>query len=521
MRVNNGDGEITLPSDVTLTTPIGGSITLAAANTDIEGKIIAPGGNINLTTYNFSPFAFAAPNFAGQTPMVDPTRGNFILGPTALLSTAGAIIDDRAQSATANLFPTPTDGGTVSITSYNANISAGSRIDVSGGVRVDNTAKATYGNAGAISILAGQDPNLKALLGGRLNLEGDLVGYSGAKGGSLTLLAPFVQVGGTTDNADTLLLAPSFFNQGGFTNFSINGLGAATDVVDQYLPAVVLAPNVTIAPIAQSFVAAPDAKDEIVLTPTLLAQGLRNPVSLTFGAAGVTDEFHILGSNPLVVRGDIVMSLGSTIRTDPLASVTFNGQTTAILGSIFAPAGNITINGGRNSATLFTNQQNALPTVQIGSQTVLSAAGTTLLTPNSLGFRLGSVLSGGTITVSGNIVAEAGSFLDVSGATDVLDLAPSASGALNPTQQVTSDLFLPTRVDSNAGSIVLKGAQELFTDATFAGRAGGPECTSWFADDFFGSILFADGDDSSDATRCHSCRRANRPNDSDAVFWRG
>ena len=121
LRVNNGDGEITLPGDVTLTTPIGGSITLAAANTDVEGKIIAPGGNISLTTYNFSPFAFAAPNFAGQTPMVDPTRGNFTLGPTALLSTAGVIIDDRAQSATANLFPTPTDGGTVSITSYNAN----------------------------------------------------------------------------------------------------------------------------------------------------------------------------------------------------------------------------------------------------------------------------------------------------------------------------------------------------------------------------------------------------------------
>ena len=89
LRVNNGDGDITLPSDVSLITPMGGSVSFAAANTDIEGQIIAPGGTISLTSYNFSPFAFAAPNFGGQTPVVSLGRGNFTLGATALLSTCG------------------------------------------------------------------------------------------------------------------------------------------------------------------------------------------------------------------------------------------------------------------------------------------------------------------------------------------------------------------------------------------------------------------------------------------------
>ena len=470
LRVNDGDGAITVPSEITLATSTSGSISLAAANIDIRGNIITPSGSQNFTAYDFSPFAFAQPNFGGQMPMADPTRGRFVLGPNALLGAAGLIIDDRANTSTANTLPISTNGGSIAIKAFNANIAQDSQIDVSGGVRVDNTGKATYGNGGSISIFAGQDANIAALLGGRLTLNGNLRGFSGAKGGSLSLLAPSVQVGGTTENPDALLLSPNFFNRGGFTAFSINGLGAATNRVDQYLPAVVIAPGVTIAPVAQNFMAAPDAADAIALTPAVLPEGLRTPVNLTFGAAGVIDILH---NGVLIVRGDIVMSLGSTIRTDPLANVTMSGQTIAVLGSIVAPGGTIAISGGSNSTTLFTSQGGAVPTVDIGPDSLLSAAGTTLLTPNSLGFRIGSVLAGGTISVSGNIVAEAGSTLNVSGATDVLDVSPNATGAPSDTQQVTSDLFVPTRVDSNGGAIILKGGQELFSDARFSGEAGG------------------------------------------------
>ena len=95
LSVNDGDGTATVPSEITLATSTGGSISLAAANIDIKGNIIAPSGSLNFTAYDFSPFAFAQPNFGGETPMADPTRGGFVLGPNALLSAAGLIIDDR------------------------------------------------------------------------------------------------------------------------------------------------------------------------------------------------------------------------------------------------------------------------------------------------------------------------------------------------------------------------------------------------------------------------------------------
>ena len=62
--------------------------------------------------------------------------------------------------------------------------------------------------------------------------------------------------------------------------------------------------------------------------------------------------------------------------------------------------GNISISGGGNTRALFSDQSHALPTVDLGPESFLSVAGTTVLTPNTLGLRTGSVLAGGNITVS-------------------------------------------------------------------------------------------------------------------------
>ena len=100
-----------------------------------------------------------------------------------------------------------------------------------------------------------------------------------------------------------------------------------------------------------------------------------------------------------------------------------------------------------------------------------------MLTPDSRGYRTGSVLAGGTINVTGNIVAEAGARLDVSGAADTLDLLPAfgAGGAGDALDSAVSrSAFVPTRVESNGGTLTLAGAQELFIDATLRGAAGGP-----------------------------------------------
>ncbi len=139
--------------------------------------------------------------------------------------------------------------------------------------------------------------------------------------------------------------------------------------------------------------------------------------------------------------------------------------------------------GASNSLPLFLEQSRALTTVYLGPESVLSAAGVTVLNPDPYGRRTGTVLPGGSISVSGNIVAARGALLDVSGTSDLLDVhpleaAPESSYQLTARSGVVAPLYdlaaVRTKVDSDGGTITLTGGQMLFSDATLLGRAGGP-----------------------------------------------
>ena len=502
LSIANSDGGITVPANVSLNAPAMGSITFQTANLDIQGSISAPGGSLNFSAFNISPFVNrAVVDVVPPAPAPNAGRGQFTLGSAATLSTAGLIVDDRRDIATAFALPLVTDGGQgVSIIAYGATLMPGSTITASAGVAANATGKRTYGAGGNIVIRAGKDPNF-AVLGGHLTAGGTVESLSGTKGGSLTLQAPSVQIGGTTTDPGTLLLSPGFFSQGGFSSYTIAGLGQTiAGKANDFVPGVLIAPNTAITAVAQNYLGM-FGRSGLTLVPMFFAEAQRAPVSLTFQAPGVRDP----GKLPftLLVRGDLVMSEGSSIQTDPKATVSLTGDTVAVMGSITAPGGTIIIKGG--SRFPFPDNRDrtlALATVDIGPKAILSAAGRTVLTQNPQGYRTGSVLAGGTITVSGNIVAEAGSVLDVSGASDVLMLSPSFSGLSNPLTgaltgvpvlssnsrgtfrgSLTSDsqangsltglALIPTRIDSDGGSIVLQGAEEMFVDSTLVGRAGG------------------------------------------------
>jgi len=71
----------------------------------------------------------------------------------------------------------------------------------------------------------------------------------------LSIVAPSIQIGGSaTANGDTLLLAPAFFGQGGFSSFSLTGLGQALgDPTDNDVPGILIAPGTVIAPVAENW----------------------------------------------------------------------------------------------------------------------------------------------------------------------------------------------------------------------------------------------------------------------------
>ncbi len=505
--VDNSDGTITVPSKVTLQSPSdrsslndagqvtpGGRITLYGANLDIEGTVKAPGGALTFRTFDISPTEDKFISDSAGTKLVIPPpnlgRGNFVLGGDATLDTAGLIVDDRPSAATAGTLPFVTNGGSVTIASYSANLASGSTIDVSGGASISANGKWTYGDAGSISISTGQDFNgvqftLHSVLGGTLKLESTLLGFAGGRGGSLAIQASQIQIGGVAASPNTVLLDPSFFSQGGFGSFSLTGLGVPGGDVGKFLPGVVIAPDTTIAPVAESLIGMSDANGTPTLTPILKPEGQRTPVHLAFNSPTILKDYV---NSVLITRGDIVMEQGSVIRTDPLGGVSMSGSTVEVLGSIFAPGGSISISGATtNTGLLFgKSADEALATVVIGPDSVLSTAGTTIFTPDPRGFRAGTVLPGGTISITGNIFAEAGAKLDVSGATATLDLPPAMSTAVSagngslvgetapPVGSFGGSLRVPTRVDSDAGSIALNGGELLVTDATLLGLPGGP-----------------------------------------------
>jgi filamentous hemagglutinin len=516
LSIIDSDGSITVPAGVSLSTPLGGSVSISnegvpvlntagttipveggsitfnAANVTIDGSVAAPGGNLLFSVYDFSPYTLLG--VGASTPPADLTRGNFVLGPEATLSTAGLVLNQSIDSA--GISPLVIDGGKITIASYSTDLVAGSVVNASGGVVVNASGKQTFGTGGAISIAAGQDLDYSGLLGGHLTLGASLQAYSGGAGGSLAITAPLIQIGGSSlENGDTLAtgdtlwldpasgdnpVGPEFFNQGGFGSFTLSGLGRAVvdsqgnPIIDssgnpEFMPALLIAPGTAIQPVAENWQVVNSGNGFYLQATTLPLPSERTSVSLNFNAKGVSDSETSL----LIDRGDFVMGAGSSITTDPQTNaqngVSIHAQTAAILGSIVAPGGTITIAGGSSFANV-DNLSLLEPTVDLGPQSYLSTRGAVELTPSASGYTSGSVLPGGTITVSGNIVAEAGAVLDVSGASGVLDVTPTQAGLAS----TISSSLVPLRENSNGGSITLSGSSELFTDATLLGAAGGP-----------------------------------------------
>ena len=514
LDIKNDDGEFIVPAESNLQLPAYTTVSATGRTIDIRGSISSPGGSLSFTATHVSPYLTEIENgliinYPG--PVRDLARGSVTLGPSSRLDVAGLVLDDRATApATSSVLPVAIDGGTINLTGLNVTIPEGASLDVSGGLIADVFGDYAYGDAGSISISAGNDPNYPSLLGGRLVIAGSLSGFAGLDkdGGSLAIKAPFIQIGGAAPlHSNSLVLDPSFFSRGGFQSFALTGIGAAIEgfVVNPldpeapqpFTPAVYVAPGTVVEPIIESLAYAQIVGDEARAGIRRIVRplGERPPVSISLIASTIRNDFAdpSFGGNPdgdsgrvLVVRGDVVLSEGARIQTEPGGDLTLRGSTVTVLGSLIAPGGQIAIAGANSfpqTKFLEALATSALTTVYIGPRASISAAGAPVYDPDSFGRRVGQVYDGGRIAVSGNIVAESGAKLDVSGASGIFDFHPSA---LRPAGRgevpVTSGLntmpyslrTVPYQVDSAGGTIALAGSQFLYYNAALTGSSGGP-----------------------------------------------
>ncbi len=474
ITVDNREGDIVVAPGGGLALPAGGELSLSGAKVLVQDDLSAPSGKISLAATAVSQGAINQSTVNGAAPVGEAGRGLVEVASSVRISAAG-VVENTAVGADTD--PALVKGGSVSITGFDVDLEAGSVVDVSGGVFASPGARYSYGDGGSISLFSGQDSNIKNVIGGTLSLEAELLGYSGARGASLTVQAPLVQVGDAASAATgATVFSEDFFQRGGFSAYDIRGLGEAVDrVSDTFTPAVRIAAGVEIRPVVDSYLVRADetAPEKLSFDIVRLDASQRNATSVSFTAQGVRDPYN--SGNPLLVRGDLVVGAGAMIVTDPGAKISLAGDTVFVDGSLVAHGGSISIRGAANSNVVFPNSADNRPvaTVRLGSEAVLDTSGVLVSQPDTSGrsLRLGRVLAGGNISLAGNIQTDAGSVIDVSGATSVLDLAPAYSGASSG--GALSLGTVPTRVDSSGGSLTLAGGQQLVVASTLRGEAGG------------------------------------------------
>jgi filamentous hemagglutinin family protein len=536
LSVLNHDGSIFLGAGQTLDMGVNGSINLEAATIDIEGKILAPGGTISLVA-DLTPYSLLNTDFSKINPRTEPIldvllsksdgivaqygasdgiftqvllpngtiktlanadlehfqSGIVTIGAGAEINTAGILASDMPDSS-ARYKPFVKDGGSISISGYETKLLTGGVLNVSGGALFSPTRGVIYGNAGSLALSGGVDPGgqgsaFRDIHNGSLQLGSTMKGYAGlgATPGTLSISTTAISIGGAPSEG-ILNLSPTFFSTGGFGTFNLTGVGREIMGSEDFVPGIYVAPGTVIHPVVDSFLAASPSGQ---IHPISITQPdyLRPASTINLKATGLKDGDLSGAAKELIVRGDLVIGQGSQLTLDPqitriggiasakAGSITLSGMTVFIDGTINAPGGRISISGAGKFPSNLPNPSSPFVTVDLGPNAILNSQGIALLIhdPMSLRGRFGTVLDGGNITVTGNVLAEAGSRLDVSGANGIYDLFPWELGLVRSkaARDQMGVTMIPHRIDSAGGSIVLKGSEMLYSDATLVGRSGG------------------------------------------------
>ena len=467
--LDNPDGDFTLPKGADLKIAPGGGLQVNARNISVGGTVIAPGGEVSLHAFNLSldTLNAIAGSPAPTLPAFTPGRGQLSILSGAVIDVSGLLTDDRRIGAEMRVIAPA--GGHVDLQGFTTRISPGSRIDVSGAAYLNPTGQISYGDGGSIVLAGGRDLTQHGVVGGSLSLGGTLIGYSGAIGGDLELLAPALQIGGSTTPSGVIRLAPDFFSTGGFASFDLKGIGIKR-TSGETVAGIQIAAATTIRPVVTSLrVGSFSNNGQVGLRRIVLPEGVRAPAHLSFEALGASDPY--LGI-PLII-GNTVLGSDASIVTDAGGSVSLAGDTVTILGSVTAPGGEISVQG-EDAFPSDVALSNPLTTVYIGPRARLSVSGTDLTYLDAEGLRAGTVFAGGKIAVAGNIIAEKGSLFKAAGSSGTLSLPESyLNPASSPGLGFSGAAYVDVPYATDGGTIELSGGEFLYTDGTFSAPAGG------------------------------------------------
>ncbi|WP_165189837.1 filamentous haemagglutinin family protein [Caulobacter soli] len=536
--VSGINNPITLARDAAITVQPGGTISLSGAGLTVLGDLTAPGGHINLTsTGQINRFLLAIPANAVTGDRLKRKPGDIVIGADAKLSAAGQWVNDtgvfdglghnfidggdisiQATAVTGNdVFLSPafgvmiqyelSGGATYDLTGA-VTLEKGSVIDVSSGGYVGTTGKllmkggAPAGQGGDITIAtyarlpasAASSPPSFVVYGfggvqpthGKVELGATLLGYGFSGGGTLSIQAPAIQIGGDAANVPDygLYLPADYFEGQGFGAYKISASYDAT-----------IAAGTTVRVSQRNFL--PDYA-ALLHAPTganLYATDAAHPQGL-YASLGVTDAYDRQPTDFSLRAGDYLQWQGSLTSNLPFAP-SYSGVTgtalveagasivadagadiriaspghVTVLGDITAHGGSITLDK-EQSAFSFSDPYYHDHGVWLGADATLDVSGVALTDPlvkpargpDGLFMpRNGRVLDGGSVSltaINGYVVAETGAVIDVSGASATFDLRRDGVR------------YLPTSVWSDAGAITLGATNGLLFDGALVAHGG-------------------------------------------------
>jgi hypothetical protein len=414
-------GHLTVGAGVAVDLGTAGTFEFGGKSAVLGGTIRAPGGRVALTALD-----------GGAV----PASTHLAIGPAGLIDVAGRWQNDALDGAEA---VRALAGGAVSLAAGAISLAPGSRIDVSGGARLDAAgSKITAGIAGSIG-LSVQEPRPTGRMPGEtattpyvgeLSLGGTLDARALGKGGSLTIkLGQEVVIGGQQDPGRGLF-APGFFTQGGFASYTLVGERGVTVAAD-------------LAPITESFVAPPLARE--IPSGALLAGVTSSAVARDPGGFGLPTALELSTGNSLYAgfaSPGVLLQEGRAIRMQPGSTVTLGSSigTTQVSGTVLSRGGAVNLVGDGA-------QLGDRATIDVSGYLRTRLAGAELVRSVEKGgrVRLGASLDGDPASV----VVSPGASIDASGVSGVADLpAPGLGGA-------EAGRFAPVAISGDAGSLTI------------------------------------------------------------------
>jgi hypothetical protein len=242
---------VRVAEDASLSVQPGGKIALAGSHLTILGDLSAPAGSISMTSSGVTNFLLFPASAA------TPLPGDVVIGSHATISAAGRWTNNAVPGGNASAEDQSDafiNGGSVSIvTDTNAAgaeadltgsivLEKGSVVDVSSGGYIDANGRLKasggipVGNGGSITLSTYNGSNNASLLSGampthgRIDLDGTLLGYGFSGGGTLTLQALSIQIGGDPASLPgyALYLPTTFFSEQGFGAYQLSAILDAT-----------------------------------------------------------------------------------------------------------------------------------------------------------------------------------------------------------------------------------------------------------------------------------------------------